>query len=152
MSFRGPGWFMLAAYLSFAVAAFHVAVVFVGAPAYTYFGAPELARLVESGSLVPAAVTLSIATVFVVFGVYALSGAGVVRRLPFLAGGLVLIGSVYTLRGLSLVGQAFRIVVAPELVPVRALLYSLASLVIGCVYLVGTVKSWKQLCAKEDRR
>ena len=52
---------ILAGWLSAAVAALHVVIVFLGAPAYRYFGAGEdMARQAEAGSLVPAAMTLAL--------------------------------------------------------------------------------------------
>ena len=48
---------------------------------------------------------LVLAWLSAVFGAYGLSGAGVIRRLPLLAGVLRLIGGLYAIRGLSIVGQ-----------------------------------------------
>ncbi|HWN41645.1 MAG TPA: hypothetical protein VNW71_05455, partial [Thermoanaerobaculia bacterium] len=57
----------VAGWLSVAIAALHVEIVFFGAPAYRYFGAGEdMARQAEAGSFVPAAMTLAIAAVFAV--------------------------------------------------------------------------------------
>ena len=51
--------------LSFAVALLHIAIIFIGAPAYRYFGAGErMAQQAELGSWVPAIVTLVVAVVF----------------------------------------------------------------------------------------
>lgn len=44
------------------------------------------------------------------FGVYALSGAGVVRPLPLVKLGLVMIGSIYALRGLVVIRDILRLV------------------------------------------
>src|SRR5262245_49896623 len=96
---------------SIAIAALHVVIVFIGPPAYRYFGAGEaLARQAELGSLFPATLTLIVATAFALFGAYALSGAGTLRRLPLLRLGLTTIGVIYTLRGLLLVPQALYVI------------------------------------------
>ena len=59
-----------------------------------------MARQAELGSPYPAIVTAGIATVLAVWTLYALSGAGVIRRLPLLRTALVLIAAVYLTRGI----------------------------------------------------
>jgi len=130
----------LAGWLSAAVAALHVVIIFFGAPAYRYFGAgEEMARQAEAGSAVPAALTLAIAAVFAVFALYAFSGAGRVRRLPLLRTGLVAISAIYLLRGLGLIPELIQLARDTATVPARYPVFSAVSLVIGLVYLVGTV-------------
>ncbi|MGQ0595081.1 MAG: hypothetical protein ACT4QB_21310 [Gammaproteobacteria bacterium] len=96
---RGQWWLFLGACVSLAIALLHVVVVLIGPDAYRFFGGPGLARQAESGSWQPAVMTLVLAWLFVVFAAYGLSGAGVIRRLPLLAGVLLLIGGLYTFRG-----------------------------------------------------
>ena len=148
MRSRGQTWLLIAALSSFAIAALHIAIAFVGAPAYLYFGGS--AQLVHSGSSLPTIMTLVLAGVFLVFGLYALSGAGFIRRLPLLGMSLVVIGGLYTFRGLSAIDQTLRIVMEPGSLPFRTLLYSLASLATGCAYLIGTVQSWGQFHVKKS--
>ena len=93
----------LAAAASFAIAILHLAIIFLGPEAYTWFGAPDLGALEAQGSRTPDLLTLVLVAVFAVFGLYALSGAGVFRRLTLLAVGLIAIGTIYTLRGLGVV-------------------------------------------------
>lgn len=91
-------------------------IIFVGAPGYRYFGAGEvIARLAEQGSPVPALVTLGVGAVFAVFAVRAFSGAGLVGRLPLLRSGLLVIGAIYTLRGLVAVPWAWRCRAVPAI-------------------------------------
>ena len=125
---------VLAAILSFAVAALHVGVIAGGAPAYRYFGAGEaFAQAAESGQAWPALATAGVTAVFVGFGLYALSGAGVVRPLPLLHPVLIGIAAIYTLRGGAFVPQVFGLVEAPP----RDLVFSLASLAIGLIHVAG---------------
>lgn len=58
-----------------------------------------MAQLAERGSSYPVLVTAIIATVLAVWALYALSGAGLIRRLPLLRLVLVLVALVYLLRG-----------------------------------------------------
>jgi len=134
----------IAGILSFAIALLHLVIIFIGTPAYRYFGAGEvLAQQAESGSWLPAILTLAIAIVFTVFGLYAWSGAGRIRRLPFLLTGLLVIGGIYTLRGLSVIAQFAAILKGAD--TVRWAVFSLVSLAIGLVYLLATATNWREL-------
>lgn len=133
-------WLKFGGILSFAVALLHVGIIFGGASAYRYFGAgEEMATAAESGSAFPAVLTLILVAIFAIWGFYGLSGAGVVRRLPLLKIALILIGAVYTLRGLAVFQQLFRIATSSADVAPREIVFSLVSLVIGLAYLIGTM-------------
>lgn len=142
MFLLGRNLLLLASVMSFSGSILHIVVVLIGAPAYQFFGGSELAMLAESGSLVPAAMTLSLAVIFMVFGLYALSGAGVIRRLPMIGIGLIVIGGIYTFRGLSIIEQTAQLILEPESIQIHKLLYSLISLLTGCAYLLGAIKGW----------
>lgn len=134
--------------LSFAVALLHVVAIFIGAPAYRYFGAgEEMATAAESGSAFPALLTLFLVVIFAIWGFYGLSGAGVIRRLPLLKIALLLIGAVYTLRGAVVFQQLFQIAASSAEVASREIVFSLVSLIIGLAYLVGTILNWRGLGA-----
>jgi hypothetical protein len=137
----------VAGVLSSFVAGLHVFVIFRGGAAYRYFGAGErMAHLAEQGSPVPTLVTAGLALVFATWAAYAFSGAGMLPRAPYLRLGLVLIGSIYVMRGVLLGPQllwwfeGYR-----NAVPVRQLVFSLAALVTGTVYLEGTRAAWAKL-------
>jgi hypothetical protein len=132
---------------STSIAVLHVLIIIWGGPAYRYFGAGEqMARLAEAGSLIPALVTAGISAVFVVWAAYAFSGAGLLSRLPLLRTGLVVIGVVYLLRGMLLAPELFaRVSGHQPAVPVRELVFSLAALLAGLAYLLGTRSAWANL-------
>lgn len=137
----------LAGFSSACVALLHLVIIFVGAPAYRYFGAgEEMARLSEQGSPVPAVVTAALTLIFGVWAAYAFSAAGLLRRLPLLRAALVAIGAVYTLRGLLLGPQALWFFSGHQAeVPPRQLVFSAAALVTGLLYLGGTIQVWARL-------
>jgi hypothetical protein len=125
--------------LSSAIAMLHVVIVFVGAPGYRYFGAGEgMARSAEAGSWVPPLLTLAIALIFAVWALYAFSGAGLIRRLPLLRGGLITIGLIFFLRGLSILPQVVALAQSGRSVVHRAVVFSFVSLTCGIIYLAGT--------------
>jgi len=124
----------------------HIVIVYYGAPAYRFFGAgEEMAVMSEKGSMLPAVVTLIIALVFILWGLYAFSGVGLIRRLPKLRLGLVIIGSIYTLRGVLIFFQIFEITVLNESLVINDLVFSIVSLFIGIVYLAGMRIGWQML-------
>lgn len=94
-------WFLLFGGLLTGVAAvLHVGIIFGGPPWYRFFGAGErMAQLAARGSAYPAIVTATIAATLSVWTLYALSGAGVIRRLPFLRIVLWIIAAIYLGRG-----------------------------------------------------
>lgn len=140
-------WFVTAAASCFAIALLHVAIIFLGPGAYTYFGAPpELARGDAAGSIIPDLETAVLVLIFSTFGAYALSGAGRVRRLPLLRVGLVVIGAVFTLRGLALFVQLAQMASGTGASP-RHAVFSLVSLITGVAFLAGTLPRWRTLRA-----
>ena len=129
--------------LSLAVAVFQAAVSF--SPSMSvYLGAP--AEIAASPVLL-IIVGLAAAVVFLVFGLYGLSGAGLLRRLPLLRLGLVVIGAIYALRGLLIVLVALvkAGIVTGYTLPGHSVTTSLIPLVIGFLYLAGTIGEWKSL-------
>jgi hypothetical protein len=68
-------------------------------------------------------------------GAYALSGAGLIRPLPWLRAGIVVIGVIYVLRGLMLPSEITQVVQGSR--PFRFLVFSSGSLAIGLLYLFG---------------
>jgi hypothetical protein len=146
MQIQGKHWFLLGGVFSIAIAILHIAIIFGGAPAYRYFGAgEEMAQMAASGSVLPALATLFIAVIFAVWGLYAFSGAGLIRRLPLLPIGLVVIAGIYTLRGIGVIPQIVWMVNSPKSTPPQDMIFSLASLLVGVVYFVGIISTWKTL-------
>lgn len=123
---------------SFLLAAMHVAILAIGAPAYLYFGRADLASAAERGSPYPALATVAVTLVLAVWGLYALSGAGILRPLPLLRTGLVAIATLYLLRGLVVILDAARWFVG-EAYPPRQTVFSAGALTIGLCYAIGTV-------------
>ncbi len=132
--------------LSSAAAILHLAVIVGGPTWYRFFGAGEgMARMAEAGHWYPVVVTIGIATVLGIWAAYAFAGAGLIPRLPLMRTGLVVISTIYLLRGLVIVpalimnGGAFEPFV---------LWSSLIVLVYGIAYAVGTWVAWSVLSAR----
>jgi hypothetical protein len=131
---------LAAAMSSFAIALAHLGIMFMGAPGYRWFGAPSLAVQVEAGSSVPAVLCIVVAALLCLWGLYALAGAGRMRPLPLLRTGIVVIGTIYFLRGLLGAPQLVWVVTGSNTAPLRYLLFSLVSGVTGVLYLAGLVR------------
>lgn len=104
---------------------------------YRYFGAGELAQLHEQGSPFTVLVTLGLALMFAAWAVYALSGAGVIGRLPLLRAVLIAVGGIYILRSLLLPSELFKVLLSGY--PFRFVVFSTGSLAAGLLYLIGTL-------------
>lgn len=137
-----------AAGFSFTASLLHVAIIFGGANWYRFFGAGEnMARLAEGASLYPAIVTFIIASILCIWGLYALSGAGLLPKFPLLKTALVVITSIYLVRGIA--GLTLPFIFNHPMFSQNSktfwLISSLICLLIGLTHLLGTISSWRAL-------
>lgn len=141
-------WLVAGGVLSAVAAVLHLGVIAGGPDWYRFFGAGEgMARMAEQGQLQPALITLAIAAILAIWAAYAWSGAGLLRRLPLLRTGLVLITAIYLIRGLALLPMlAFR----PELVTPFDAWSSLIVLAYGATYAIGTWRAWPLLSKRSS--
>lgn len=134
---RFRAWLLVGGVLNIAIGFLHIAIVFLGPWAYEYFGAGHaMTRLAREGSLIPPLVTLGVAGIFWIFGLYGLSGSGHYRQLPLLVPVLWLIAVVYTLRGLFIIPLFFAQTAGTSLPP-NDYIYSAVALFIGFCYMAG---------------
>jgi hypothetical protein len=86
------------------------------------------------------------ALILVVFGLYALSGAGTIRRLPLLRLGLVGISSLYLLRGLFFIVSALIVLgILQGQILIQGEISTLVFLAAGIAYAIGTVLNWRDM-------
>ena len=141
---------LFASLLAFAGAIIQAAIGFV--PKWSAaLGAGD--KLTSNPSLL-LALGLLMAFVFAVCGLYGLSGAGLIRRLPLLRLGLFVIGLVCTLNGAPLIFQlpaVLGIRPAPQSIPLSFLISSLVFLTVGLGYLIGLAAGWKQMGLRAGR-
>ena len=118
----------------------HLVCIAVGARAYRFMGAgTRMARAVEAGEVKPTLITLGIASVLLVWALYAFSGAGMAPRLPFTEPALLLISAVFLARGVAFPILRPRF---PENSNAFWLVTSGICLLIGLLYAVGLVAMW----------
>lgn len=137
-----------AALLSAMAALAHLGCVVFGANWYRFFGAGEqMARMAEQGLWYPTMVTSVLVMVLAIWSLYALSAAGVIRRLPLIRLALCTISAVFVLRGIGFVALM-------PMFPENSLTFwyvsSAICLTIGLCFAVGTYQQWKQLSPNQN--
>jgi len=135
--------FIIAACGSAIAALLHLACIVMGERWYRLMGAGEhMAKLAAAGHPYPTVVTSTISLVLLVWSCYALSGAGVIRPLPFLKAVLVLLSLVLLARGLL-----FPLLM--PLFPGNSLTFwylsSAICLLLGSCFAMGSWQSWHRL-------
>lgn len=124
-------------YFSLAFAVFQLSGIWWSPEAVAYLGGP--ATLCATNHPLYAVLCILVAVAAAAFGLYALSGAQAIRRLPLHRAVLVGITAIYLLRGLLLLPEALAFHRAPTLLPIRFLLLSAIALAVGLVHLAGVV-------------
>jgi len=134
---------IVGAALSASAALLHLGCIAFGAPWYRFLGAGEqMAQMDLAGHWYPTVATLVISSILVAWSLYALSGAGVIRKLPLVRPALCAITGVYLLRGIA---------------PIPLMAYfpgnstsfwfwsSAICLAFGVVHLIGLRQVWSRL-------
>jgi hypothetical protein len=134
---------IIAGILSAMAALLHIACIYFGAPWYRLLGAGEqMALQAEQGSLMPAIITSGIVFVLFTWSLYAFSAAGLLTKLPLMRLALIVITSIYLIRGIV----GFFLIAYPiEHSPEFWLWSSAISLSFGIVHLIGLKQQWNCL-------
>jgi hypothetical protein len=134
---------IIAGTLSAIAAALHIACIYFGAPWYRLLGAGEhMAKQAEQGSLMPTIITSGITLMLFIWSLYAFSAAGLVTKLPLMRLALIVITSIYLIRGIL----GFFLIAYPiENSPEFWLWSSAISLSFGIVHLIGLKQQWNTL-------
>ena len=138
-------WLKIAAGVSFFMAICQT-VISLSPAAAAYFQAPP--PLLEN-RLQLFLVGEGAALILVIFGLYALSGAGSIPRLPLLRLGLIGISSLYLLRGLFFILTLLVILgILEGEILVQGVISTLVFLAAGIAYAVGTALNWREMQIK----
>ena len=132
-------WLVVGGWFSLAFAIFQLTGVFWSAKAIAYMGGPADLRVHRYAAY--AALCVVFGVLAAGMGLFALSGAGLMRRVPLLRTGLIVVTAIYLLRGLLAIPQAPIVLKHPEFA--RYLWFSVIALVVGIVHLVGTVRVFR---------
>ena len=143
MSSRGSNiTLVVAAVLTLLLALIQVAKILGGLPVYRRFGVDEtLIQMTEAGSSTPTMLFGVFALLLFILACYALSGAGVVRKLPMLRSVLMVVGLGYLFAG-----------IAPWIIdtaqpPDQAMPYLSSGfyIITGLLHIIGTILAWEDI-------
>ena len=98
----------------------------------------EMKELARSHFSLPYLLTIFVAIIFFIFGLYGLSAANKIKRLPFLKLGVFVIAGVYLLRGFG----ELLFDMLDKTSTLAETTYSLAAVTIGLLFLIGGLKKW----------
>lgn len=133
--------------ISFALAFFQAVIGFFPGVSL-YFGAPEI--LTKNYPLL-VGTSLLVSALLVLFGLYALSGAGRIRPLPLLKPVLVGVTLIYILRGLILIPEILVVWgILDTSIPVaqRFIWFSCGALALGLLHLAGIIRGWTEFSSR----
>ncbi|NGP89908.1 hypothetical protein G3569_16230 [Aliifodinibius halophilus] len=117
------------------IALSHIGCIIFGEAWYRFLGAGEkMAQMAEKGMAYPTVITSIITVIFIIWMLYALSGTGLIPKLPLLRTGLSIITAIYIGRGI------FFFLLMPYF-PGNSILFWIVSsaicLIIGIIHLLG---------------
>lgn len=129
--------------LSLIASLLHVFIIIGGSSWYRYFHASEkMVGLVEKGSVIPMITTSAIAVVLFIWALYAFSGAGLVKKLPLLKSILVVITTIYMVRGLVLFPVIY---FKPDIIDSFIVWSSIICIVYALTHAIGIFQVWTQI-------
>jgi len=100
----------------------------------------EMRELSQIHTSLPYLLTIFVAIVFFIFGLYGLSADNKFRNLPFLKTGVFAIAGIYIIRGIG----EFIFDKIDDISLFTETLYSLIALTIGLLYLIGGIRKWEK--------
>ena len=142
----GRTFLLLAGAGSIAASLAHLVCIVGGPDWFRAMGAGELmARMVERGAIMPLVITVLISAILSVWAAYAFSAAGLIGRLPLMRLALIAIASVLIARGMMMFAPGLW---RPDLSLEFKIWSSVATLVLGSLFAIGTVQAWAMLSNK----
>jgi hypothetical protein len=131
----------LGGYINIVIAIAHVVGLFWADKMFEVTGIDnEMTKLAQTHSSLPYLLTIFVAIVFFIFGLYGLSAGNKFRKLPFLKLVVFLTAGIYLLRGIGELVLDLEKQQANQFVEI---IYSLIAVFIGLLYLIGGLQKWK---------
>lgn len=132
----------LGGYINILIAFAHIVGLFWAEQMFEVTGVgKEMNELTDIHTSLPYLLTFFVSIMFFVFGLYGLSAAEKIRKLPFLKFGIFAIAGIYIFRGLGeLVFDFYK----RDANQFTETVYSLIAIAIGLLFLIGGIKKWSQ--------
>ena len=135
MSKVGIIFLVLAALIAIGNAIAHLACLSLGPECYAVqMAPPQLIESAKNGTYLAPTANIVVSTIFVIWGLYALSGAGLIRKLPFLKFVIYAIATLCMIRGILPLQFWLR---NPEEISDTAFYYGIGWLITGLLFLFG---------------
>jgi len=99
----------------------------------------DMTELAQTHASLPYLLTIFVAIIFFIFGLYGLSADHKFRKLPFLKPVIFIIAGIYLLRG-------FGELLADSIQTTNSTAetsYSIIAIIIGLLFLIGGIRKWK---------
>lgn len=131
----------LGGYINIVIAVGHIIGLFWADKMFEVTGiGKEMTELAQMHSSLPYLLTIFVAIVFFIFGLYGLSADNKFRQLPFLKTVIFTIAGIYLLRG---IGELIFDLEKQQANQFLEATYSLIAVFIGLLFLIGGLKKWK---------
>ena len=131
----------LGGYINIVIAIGHIVGLFWADKMFEVTGiGKEMTELAQTHSSLPYLMTIFVAIVFFIFGLYGLSADKKFRQLPFLKTVIFTIAGIYLLRG---IGELIFDLEKQQANQFLEVTYSLIAIFIGLLFLIGGLKKWK---------
>lgn len=132
---KGIVLLVVAAGIFFCTALAHLFCIYFGPQCYSaQMAPPQIVESAKAGTMLAPFGAILVSTIFTVLGLYALSGAGLFRRLPLLSFGIYTISIISVIRGLLPIQLYFR---HPEKVSDPILIAGIIWLLVGVFFFFG---------------
>jgi len=131
----------LGGYINILIAGGHIVGLFWADKMFEVTGiGKEMSELAQIHSSIPYLLTIFVAIVFLIFGLYGLSADNKFRPLPLLKPVIFAIAGIYLLRG---IGELIFDLEKQQANQFLEITYSLIAVFIGLLFLIGGLKKWK---------
>lgn len=131
----------LGGYINIIIAIAHIIGLFWADKMFEITGiGKEMNELAQTHSSLPYLLTIFVAIVFFIFGLYGFSADKKFRQLPFLKPVIFTIAGIYLLRG---IGELIFNLEKQQANQFLEISYSLIAVFIGLLFLIGGLKKWK---------
>ena len=133
----------LGGYLNILIAILHIVGLFWADKMFEVTGIADGMALAAQNihPMYPYFITVVVAILFFIFGMYGLSADGKIRKLPFIKPIIFLIAGIYLLRGIGELIFDMEMQLANQILETS---YSLIAVLIGLLFLTGGIRKWRK--------
>lgn len=125
--------------LNMIIAIAHLIGLFWAEKMFEKTGAGEpMQELAKINNYLPYLLTIFVAIVFFIFGLYGLSASNKFKKLPFLKLGIFTIAFIYLFRGIG--EQSYNLINVKT--TTSETIQSIIAIIIGLLFLIGGIKKW----------